>query len=281
MSAKATAVIGKLLRKAEATHSSEEADALMAKAQQLATRYSIDLARARHADAQAQLRELVEERTMVIGRPRQRHVVALRRLYTVIAQLNDVEVLMRGGESEVFPIGIPSDLDTVEVLYRSLVAQMVSSADRWIESGEHRELTRLVRRGATVVPGSVHTSTARGVFYDGFVQRVQVRLSQAKDQALEDAFDQERADAEVGRPETERHGAGGVEPGNRELSSLAVALRAKSEEVRDFITTKYPKVGVHRPRVNNAGHHTETIRAAGRRAADRARLSGQQALDTY
>ena len=150
MSTKAAAIIGKLLRKAETTHSADEADALMAKAQELATRYSIDLAVARHADARAQSRELVEERTMAIGRPRQRHVSALRRLYTVIAQLNDVEVLMRGGEAEVFPIGMPGDLDTVEALYRSLVNQMVASADRWIDSGEHRELTRLVRRGSSM-----------------------------------------------------------------------------------------------------------------------------------
>ena len=266
MSAKAAAVIGKLLRKAETTHSPDEADALMAKAQELATRYSIDLALARHADAQTQQREIVEERSLTIGRPRQRHVSALRRLYTSIAQLNDVEVLMRGGEAQVFPIGMPSDLDTVEALYRSLVAQMISSADRWIESGQHRELTRLVRRGTTMVPGSVHSSTARGVFYDGFIQRIQLRLTEAKDRAVGRAFEQERADAP---------------PVGRELSSLALALRAKSEEVSDFISTKYPKVGVHRPRLNHAGHHTETIRAAGRQAADRARLSGQRALDNY
>lgn len=263
MSAKATAVIGKLLRKAETTHSTEEADALVAKAQELATRYSIDLARARHADAQAQLRELVEERTLSIGRPRQRHVGALRRLYTVIAQLNDVEVLMRGGESAVFPIGMPSDLDTVEALYRSLVTQMIAAADRWIESGEHRDLTRLVRRGSSVVPATVHTSTARGVFYDGFIQRIGLRLSEAKDHALGEALEQERAEAP---------------PSGRELSSVALALRAKSDEVGDFISTRYPKLGVHRPRVNHAGHHTETIRAAGRRAADGARLSGHHAL---
>ena len=56
MSTKAAAIIGKLLRKAETTHSADEADALMAKAQELATRYSIDLAVARHADARAQWR---------------------------------------------------------------------------------------------------------------------------------------------------------------------------------------------------------------------------------
>lgn len=274
MSAKATAVIGKLLRKAETTHSSEEADALMAKAQELATRYSIDLARARHHDTQTQLREMVEERTMAIGRPRQRHVVALRRLYTAIAQLNDVEVLMRGGEAEVFPIGMPSDLDTVETMYRSLVVQMVAAADRWLDSGEHRELTRLVRRGRTMVAGSVHTSTARGVFYDGFIQRVQVRLTDAKERALAEALDEEREQSNDTLRRTPKRSTGA------ELSSVAVALRAKSDEVSDFITTKYPRVGVRRPRMNNAGHHTETIRAAGRRAADRARLSGQPAIDT-
>lgn len=278
MSEKAAAIIGKLLRKAETTSSAEEADALVAKAQEWATRYSIDLALARQADARTQQREVVEERTMVIGRPRQRHVVALRRLYTVIAQVNDVEVLMRGGESEVFPIGMPSDLDTVEALYRSLVVQMVAAADRWLEQGEHRELTRLVRRGGTVVAGSVHTSTARGVFYDGYIQRIGSRLAEAQARAVEEAIARDRGPV-VGAGRTGR-GSGGLGSGTgQELSSVALALRAKSEEVGEFISAKYPRLGVRRPRASHAGHHTETIRNAGRRAADHARLSGQQALD--
>ncbi|MGA4670530.1 DUF2786 domain-containing protein [Propionibacteriaceae bacterium Y1923] len=244
MSQKAAAVIGKLLRKAETTHSREEADALVTKAQELATRYSIDLALARRADELSQSREVVEERTVVIGRPRQRHVTALRRLFTVIAQVNDVEVLMRGGESEVYPIGMPSDLNTVEALYRSLVVQLVAAADRWLASGAHRELS-----------GSVHTSTARGVFYDGFIQRIASRLSAAQARAVEEAVARER-------PAT-----------GKELSSVALAMRAKSAEVGEFISAKYPRVGVRRTRVSHAGQQTESIRAAGRRAADQASLA--------
>lgn len=268
MTDKATAVIGKLLRKAETTTSAEEADALMAKAQELATRYSIDLARARYADAQAQARELVEERTLVIGRPRQRHVVALRRLYTVIAQVNDVEVLMRGGESEVYPIGMPSDLDTTEALYRSLVVQMTAGADRWLESGAHQGLSRPVRRGPWVVEQRpVHPSTARGVFYDGFIERIHGRLVEAQTRAMDEAFAEERA---KGTPSAPAHG--------KEVSSTALALRAKAEEVGDFIAAKYPRVGIRRSRGYDAGQHTERIRSAGRAAADRASLKGQQAL---
>ena len=275
MSAKAEAVIGKLLRKAETTASSAEADALMAKAQELATRYSIDLARARYADTKAQERELVEERSMGIGRPRQRHVAALRRLYTVIAQLNDVEVLMRGGEAEVYPIGMPSDLDATEVLYRSLVAQMVAAADRWLASGEHRDLERHVRRGHRVVREPVHTSTARGVFYDGYIHRIHLRLTVARDTALDQAITDELA-TRAGPPAPGKDGSG-LLPG-RELSSTALALRAKSEEVGDFIAAKYPKVGIKRSRASTAGQHTERIRAAGRAAADGARMSGQKAV---
>ncbi|MGD7732577.1 DUF2786 domain-containing protein [Propionibacteriaceae bacterium G57] len=266
MSDKAMAVIGKLLRKAEQTSSSDEADALMAKAQEWATKYSIDLARARYADSQSQARELVEERTFTIGRPRQRHVVALRKLYTVVAQVNDIEVLMRGGESEVYPIGMPSDLEATEALYRSLVVQMVAAADRWVESGEHRSMERIVRRGRAVVREPLHSSTARGVFYDGYIHRIQVRLQQARDEV----FARELAEESVGGWE---HAAAG-----RELSSTALALRAKSEEVSDFIAQKYPRVGVRRQQAKHAGQFTEQIRAAGRAAADRASLGGQQAL---
>ena len=75
-------IIGKLLRKAEQT-TAGEAEALWQKAQELATRHSIDLALARLADERARQREVVEERSVVIGRKGQHHITLLRHLFVV------------------------------------------------------------------------------------------------------------------------------------------------------------------------------------------------------
>ncbi|WP_203568466.1 DUF2786 domain-containing protein [Aestuariimicrobium ganziense] len=253
MTDKIVATIGKLLRKAETTDSVDEAEALMAKAQALATRHAIDLAVARFEHSERERREGVEERVVTIGRPRQPHLVLRRRLFGAVAEVNDVTVLLRGTEATLYPIGFPSDLDVVEAIYRSLEAQMTRAADEWI------------RRSGT----PLHTTQARTMFYEGFVARIHARLVKARDEALW------QADPGPAKSLRERV----LRPRGDELSSTALALRAKRQEVDDFIRTSYPRLATRTTRARVAGGHAgRRAHEAGRTAADRARISGQRAL---
>lgn len=256
MSAKATLVIGKLLRKAETTDSAAEAEALLAKAQSLATRHAIDLAVARMAHADREEREGVEERTVVIGRPRQPHLVPRRRLFSVIADVNDVMVLVRGTDATLYPIGFPSDLDVVEAMHRSLDRQMAKEAEQWLRTS-----------GTTL-----HTTQARTLFYEGFVTRIHTRLRAAREAELWAADGSEA-------PEIRGHaGRGGRGGRSQELTSTALALRAKKSEVDEFVRTNYPRLGSKSNRRRTVDQAGLRAHAAGRSAADRARLSGQQGL---
>lgn len=256
-------VIGKLLRKAEATDSAEEAEALLAKAQQLATRHSIDLARARYAMAEAERREMVEEREVSLGSPGQKHLRLYSLLFTNIARLNDCSVLLRGGEAKVYPVGFPSDLDTVEALYRSLCSQMTREADEWLAGGEYRR-------------SGLHKVTARGIFFTGFIERIVKRLEAAHEEAMEEAL---AAAGESGTVEAAQQPVGRQPVGKGELSSMALAMRAKKQEVDDFLARSYPRLGSRTTRVHRrTGEGARRAGAAGRAAADRARLGRQQSL---
>lgn len=261
-------VIGKLLRKAETTDSAAEAEALLVKAQELATRYSIDLARARHADAQAHARELVTEREVALGRPGQPHLAIIGHLFTGIARLNDVTVLMRGTGALVYPVGLPSDLDAVEALHASLATQLARAADDWLDTGEYRS-------------SDLHRTTARGLFARAFVERVLARLEAARDEAMDAAL-REAGEPPAGRGTRRGHSSGEPRSGARastELSSTALALRAKQREVDDFLAEHYPRLGTRRARLTRrTGTGARRAGAAGRAAGDRAHLRGQRPI---
>lgn len=250
-------VVGKLLRKAETTDSAEEAEALLAKAQELAIRYSIDLAVARYATAEAERRELVEERQVQLGTPGQKHLSLYSLLFTNIARLNDCSVLLRGTESVVYPVGFGSDLDTVEALYRSLVAQMTRESEDWLATGEYRR-------------AQMHKVTARGVFFTGFVERIVKRLEAVHDEVVEDALREAGGHSVCGA---------GPSPAGSELSSTALALRAKKQEVSEFLSASYPRLGNRTTRLRRrTGEGARRAVEAGRAAADRAHLRGQQSV---
>ena len=263
-------IIGKLLRKAEQT-TAGEAEALWQKAQELATRHSIDLALARLADERAHQREVVEERSVVIGRKGQHHITLLRHLFVVIAQVNDVTVLVRGADPQVYPIGMPEDLDATQALFTSLAAQMSAAADQWLSSENY---AREVARAGRAKPAK---TTSRGHFYEGFISRVGARLQAAHDQAVDEAL------AAAGQPAAADSAAGapgrGPSTAGGELSSTALALRAKHEAVNDFLAAHHPRLGVRRlTRRSRPTVTAQSSRRRGRQAADRASLSAQRRL---
>lgn len=108
-----------LIAKAEATDFPEEAEAFMAKAQELMARHAIDIAMlGGNKD-----RSKIVTRDILVQAPYGTAKVAL---INAIALANDVRVVysdLSGGNKSVTMVGYPADLDTVETLYTSLSMQ--------------------------------------------------------------------------------------------------------------------------------------------------------------
>ena len=164
--------IGKLLAQAEGTDNEHEAEAFVARAQELATSYAVDLelARARQQDRRLRaVEEAFEQRRLVIGDRGKRGNRQLVFLYLAVAQANDVLVNVATDSTFVLGFGYPADLDVVERLWASLATQMATAAARRLRAGEH---------------GRVAVVSWRLSFYEGYVHAVQTRLTQARERAL-------------------------------------------------------------------------------------------------
>lgn len=113
-----------LLSKAESTTFADEADALTAKAQELLSRYSIDSA-ALHlhmAGRMAGSRQGAQAavRRLWIDEP---YVMAKAQLLTVVCQANRSRSVITGSLGLATVVGHDDDLDTVEILFTSLLVQ--------------------------------------------------------------------------------------------------------------------------------------------------------------
>jgi hypothetical protein len=250
MSEKLLERVGALLAKAESTDSEHEADALVAKAQQLATLHAIDLAAARERSAQAHRRQVPEQRKVVLGRPRQQGLRHRVQLYTVVARVNDVRVDVARNSTYVLVFGFTDDLDVVEKLTASLATQMAAAANAAIRRGEHREE---VYWSPTAQAWRSDARVFRTAFSSAFVATVHTRLQAARQAALE----QDR------RRRGEAAGAS---------TSGALVLARKEEEVAAYYAERSTARGTYRAGGTSvafsvAGH------AAGAAAGRRARLT--------
>jgi hypothetical protein len=118
--AKIVSRVQALLAKAESTDFPEEADALVAKAQELMARHSIDAA-------------LAQERRAPGARPELRHIQveapyasAKTSMLSAIGRANHVQVV-HNGLFEATLVGYPPDLDVVEMLFGSLLVQATTA----------------------------------------------------------------------------------------------------------------------------------------------------------
>jgi hypothetical protein len=231
--------IAALLRQAEGTDNTHEADAFMAAAQRLATATSIDLAVARsHADNRTKPQTPVQ-RTITIGNAGTRGLRTYVQLFTVIALANDVKCDVASNSTFVYAYGFAEDIDTSHALYASLVMQMVKASEAYISSGSHRPTP---------------TITARINFQLAFGARVGRRLSEAREDA--------QREATRGRDR---------QPGT------AIALRNKDIELKDFYRHTSAARGTWRATSATAGY-SSAARRAGDRAGRKARLGGSAEL---
>ena len=230
---KMLARIAALLRQAEGTDNTHEADAFMAAAQRLATATSIDLAVARSHSSNRTKTQTPVQRTITIGTAGTRGLRTYVQLFTVIALANDVKCDVASNSTFVYAYGFGEDIDASHALYASLVTQMVRASEAYIASGAHRPAP---------------TITARINFQLAFGARIGKRLAEAREEAQREA--------------TKGRDSG---PGT------AIALRNKDIELKDFYRQTSEARGTWRATSATAGY-SSAARRAGDRAGRRARL---------
>ncbi len=160
--------IRNLLAKAEATSYVAEAEALSAKAQDLMTRYTIDSA-VLEAKRHTSLTGQVETRRLLIDNPYPEAKVSL---LNSVSDVNGARALWHKDFGLVSIVGLPVDLDLVELLFTSLLVQ---SSHALAEAGRDRESRS---------PGF------RRSFLLAYSGRIRERLSEARDRAASAASDQ-------------------------------------------------------------------------------------------
>ena len=231
--------IAALLRQAEGTDNTHEAEAFMAAAQRLATATSIDLAVARAHSAARTKSQMPVQRTITIGNAGTRGLRTYVQLFVVIANANDVKCDVASNSTFVYAYGFAEDIDASHALYASLVMQMVRASEAYISSGAHRPTP---------------TITARINFQLAFGARIGKRLSEAREEA--------QREATRGRDS---------QPGT------AIALRDKDIELKDFYRQSSEARGTWRATSATAGY-SSAARRAGDRAGRRARLDDSPEL---
>jgi len=206
--------IGKLLRQAEGASTDHERDAFLSRAQSLATQNQIALAVARAANRLGDKAETPEFRFINTGERGARGLRHMVRLVAAVARNNDVRCFVSHHQDRVTILGYPSDLGVVEALFGSLAAQMVAAGAAYLATGAHREEEVWSEHLWRPVP--VSGITAKLAFYEGFIDVIDQRLQEARDEAIKQARSR---DTDPDAP-----------------TSTAVVLRDKQLAVTDYYT---------------------------------------------
>jgi hypothetical protein len=197
-----------LLAKAESTTFEEEAESLTAKAQELMARYAIDQAMVDAASSSG------------AGSPRSRRIDiadpyarAKAHLLAVVADANGCHAVWTPSAGLSTVIGFDTDLDSVELIFTSLLVQVttavLAAGPQWDHHGRSR------------------TRSFRASFLVGFAARVGTRLREAAAAAQTDA--------------TAEHG-----------ESLLPVLASRAVVVDDALAAAFPKMASFGVSASNA-----------------------------
>ncbi|MBB3676174.1 DUF2786 domain-containing protein [Modestobacter versicolor] len=223
--ARALSRIRGLLAKAESTDFEAEAEALTAKAQELMARHAIDTAMLGHRGAAPATTGQVQARRLHLDDP---HAEAKAAVVQAVGTANGVRVVLLPAFGIATLVGMPGDLDAVELLVTSLLLQSGRALADAVQQAGSRGRTAAYRRG----------------FFYSYAQRIEERLTEARDQARVEA--------------TATYG-----------SALAPVLADQQAAVDRAVEELFPSVRRRSGRtVDAAGWH------AGRQAADAADLGG-------
>ncbi|HEV2368891.1 MAG TPA: DUF2786 domain-containing protein [Acidimicrobiales bacterium] len=236
--------VRKLLAQAEDPGATvEEAATFTAKAQQLMSKYAIDLAMVTDAERI----DKVAERGWQIDGPYAAHKVSI---VNAVSRANDCRAVytnLDGGAKYVDVVGFPDDVDWVQTLSGSLALQMLST----------------MASARSQRPARVHGRTFAVGFAEGFVHEVSVRLQQARRHAMAAAAEDE---------ERRRAAGAGVGGGTSVVAasprrSVELVLVAKGARVDDEYRVRFPHArSVSRYTRLTSWSGWEPGRAAGRRA---------------
>ena len=166
--AKIVSRVQALLAKAESTTYPEEADALVAKAQELMARHAIDeaVAQQRRPGARPEIRRITIEGP---------YITPKAALLSAIGRANDVQVVYnRAGGASL--MGFDADIEIVELLFASLLVQA----------------SRAMLRAPREEVGS-QVKAFRHAFLLAFAHRIGERLAEARASAVDDAAAQRGA----------------------------------------------------------------------------------------
>lgn len=307
--------IAALLRQAESTDNEHEAEAYVNKAQTLASLAQIDLATARNFVPSHERREQPTIETLQLGPRGKMGLHTFVTLYDQIAKANDVIGTYPASSHNVTAYGMPSDIATVNALYASLMVQMIDASNAYIRRGEYKTETVWRAKVTTDRWGyrdeewgyhPVSGRTARISFQEAFAYRVGQRLRAARAEAI---ATREAEQAAAHNPQhwvqeqarqalasdnavegwdklVEDHGleaateawqqASDEAEAPQQETSVALVLKAKSEEVRGFFNKKHHGRGHYRG--GSSSNRSRSASAAGVSAANNARLSAPKGI---
>lgn len=184
-----TTRIGALLAKAEGTDNEAERDTYIAKAQELATKYAIDMELARIAAGGKEAREAPKaERIQLFewGDTSQTRAFFCE-LFMGIGKANNLRFLVDGKSRYVIAHGYQSDIDITKQMYASLSLQMVAAAETYLRTDEWRgERDYFIDRTGEV--RRMTARTARRSFYHGFARTIGTRCAEAVRRAEEETY---------------------------------------------------------------------------------------------
>lgn len=267
--------IGKLLAQAEGTNNEAERDAFISKAQDLATTYSIDLELARQRQTDKTKREVPTFKRLHIGQGIAQHRARFVRLFSAIADNNNVKILIANDSTFVEPYGFPSDIDVVERLYASLSVQMVRACEEAIKAGEHKkpenqfysEERYTWDRGW--VGGKYRTDARvfRGNFYSGFTEAIRQRLYDARKKAESREVTVVTTDVISGEQDSV-------------VTTGALVLKPREVEVHDYFNGEIKRQGIRGSWKGGSASSTflRGAHSSGVAAGQRANLGGSRAI---
>lgn len=184
-----TTRIGALLAKAEGTDNEAERETYIAKAQELATKYAIDMELARIAAGGKETRETPKAEHIQLyewGDTSQTRAFFCQ-LFMNIGKANNLRFLVDRQSRYVVAHGFQSDIDITKQMYTSLSLQMVSAAEAYLRTDEWRDRAYFFDSAGNY--RNMTARTARRSFYSGFAQTIGTRCMDAVRRAEKEMYD--------------------------------------------------------------------------------------------
>ena len=198
--------IAGLQNQAENAGTEAEAAVFMEKAQQLATLRGIDLAKARSLTKSKEKTTPIQK-TVTIGERGKRGLSTFTNLFIEIARAQDIKINISHNHTRVYCYGFSEDIEAAEILYASLVVQMVDASEKYLATGEYKNET-VYKQVYKKYDDPYYYDTkgymawenaplgkqgARINFQEAYGDRIGSRLSSAKWEAEKEIIEREKA----------------------------------------------------------------------------------------